>query len=297
MAGLAFVSQELQQEILEEFTDVAVSASTAILGGPGFARNALERSVGAMRASDIIRRVAPAAAPPAAMRQILEMEAGELFNLLKSEQPQTIALVLSHLTAEKSSRVLALLSPEARQKVVERLAMMGPTPLEVVERIAGVLGKKTAQKPVRALSQTGGVKTAAQMLNSLDKSLSQSVLSDLEKHNPQLGEEIRRGMFTFEDLVLLGPAALQKLMREADRRDLAVALKTATSKLKNLLLSAVSKTAADALNREISLLGPLMRREIEAAQGRIVQAVRRLEGGGELNHKHLSNSCRNEFLV
>jgi flagellar motor switch protein FliG len=168
MAGLAFVSQELQQEILEEFTDVAVSASTAILGGPGFARNALERSVGAMRASDIIRRVAPAAAPPAAMRQILEMEAGELFNLLKSEQPQTIALVLSHLTAEKSSRVLALLSPEARQKVVERLAMMGPTPLEVVERIAGVLGKKTAQKPVRALSQTGGVKTAAQMLNSLD---------------------------------------------------------------------------------------------------------------------------------
>jgi flagellar motor switch protein FliG len=287
----------MQQEILDEFTDVAVSASTAVLGGPGYAKSALERSVGASRASDIIRRVAPTPAPVPAMRQILEMDALQLVNLLKPEQPQTMALILSYLSADKSSRVLALLPAATREQVVERLATMEPTPVEVVERIVKVLNQKIGVKPARPLSQTGGVKTAAALLNSLEKNLSQSVLLDLEKHNPQLGEEIRRKMFTFEDLALLGPAALQKIMREVDLRDLALALKTAKAKLKNLLLSAVSKRAADAVLEEISMLGSLPKREIEAAQGRIIQAVRQLEGGGEIDLDNLRNSCRNELLV
>jgi flagellar motor switch protein FliG len=297
MARLTFISQELQQEILEEFTDVAVAASAAVLGGPSYTKSALERSVGPSRASAIIRRVAPGPVPVTAMQPLLDMDCQDLINLLKAEQPQTIALIISYLPAEKISRLLALLPAPARENVVVRLATMGPTPVEVVERIVGVLNQKTGAKPVRALSQTGGVTTAAAVLNSLDKDLSQSALGFLEKRNPKLGEEIRRKMFTFDDLVLLGPSALQKIMREVDLRDLAQALKTATFKLKTLLLSALPKRSVEAVTEEMSTLGPLQKRDIEAAQNRIVHAVRQLEGGGEIDLNNLRNSCRNELLV
>jgi flagellar motor switch protein FliG len=297
MARLTFIPQELQREILQEFTEVAVAASAAVLGGPGYARKALERSVGPTRASDIIRRVAPAAAPVPAMEPLLEMDPRELFNLLKSEQPQTIALLVSYLSPGKSSQLLALLPPAARDEVVERLAMMGPAPVEVIERVVEVLSRKAGPQPARALSQTGGVRSAAALLNSLEQNLSRSVLQDLEKRNPELGREIRQKMFTFDDLVLLGPSALQKIMREIDLRDLAMSLKTAGAQLKNILLSAVSKHAADNVHEEISMLGPLPKKEIEAAKGRIIKAVRHLEDEGEVDLNNLRNSYRNELLV
>ncbi len=297
MTRLTFISQEMQQDILQEFTDVAVAASAAVLGGPGYAKKALERSVGPSRASDIIQRVAPAAAPVPALEPLLEMGPRELCHLLQHEQPQTIALVVSYLSPEKSSSLLALLPAAARDEVVERLAMMGPTPVEVIERIVQVLVQKAGGRSARPLSQTGGVRTAAALLNSLEKNLSQSVLQDLEKRNPQLGREIRQKMFTFEDLVLLGPSALQKLMREIDLRDLALSLLTAGAHLKNILLSAVSKRAAATIHEEISMLGPLHKREVEAAKGRIITAVRQLEDAGEVDLNNLRNSYRNELLV
>jgi flagellar motor switch protein FliG len=295
MAQLTYISQEMQEEILAEFAEVAVAASTAVMGGPGFARNALEKSVGASRASDIIRRFS--AGPSAEMQPILDLEAGELYNLLKQEQPQTIALVMSFLSPEKSSQLLEMLLPAVRERVIERLATMGPTPMEVVEGIVKVLRQKIAAKPARALSRTGGVKSAALLLNTLDKDLSQSLLLDLEKHNPQLGQELRQKMFTFDDLVRLGAGALQKIIRDADMRDLAIALATVTVKVKNCVLSALSKRAAATVNEEISMLGPLKRRDIEAAQARIVLIARRLEGGGEIELNNLRDFYHHELMV
>jgi flagellar motor switch protein FliG len=297
MARLTFVSQELQQEILEEFSEVAVAAAAAVLGGPSFAKSALERSVGPSRASDILRRVAPGTVPSPAMQPLLDMDCQDLVNLLKGEQPQAIALVISYLPAEKISRFLMLLPPKARENVMMRLATMGASPVEVVERIVTVLNRKTGTKPVRSLNQTGGVTTAAAVLNSLDRDMSRSVLVDLEKRNPKLHEAIRRKMFTFDDLVLLGPSALQKIVRQVDLHDLALALKTATFKLKTLLLSALPKRAVEDVVEKMEALGPLQKREIEAAQSRIVNAVRQLEGGGEINLNNLRNSLRNELLV
>jgi flagellar motor switch protein FliG len=297
MARLTFISQEMQLEILQEFTDVAVAASAAVLGGPGYAKKALEKSVGSSRASDILRRVAPAAAPAPGLEPLLEMDSLELFNLLKQEQPQTIALVASYLSPARSSQLLALLPPAARDEVVERLATMGPAPIEVIERIVQVLSRKAGARPARAVSQTGGLRTAAALLNSLEKNISQSVLHDLEKRNPQLGREIREKMFTFDDLVLLGPSALQKIMREIDLRDLAMSLKAAGARIQSILLSAVSKRAAASVDEEMSMLGPLPRGEIEAARGRIVHAARQLENAGELDLNNLRNTYRNELLV
>lgn len=297
MSRLTVISQELQREILREFAEVAVQASTAVLGGVNFTKTALEKSVGLFRASDIIGRVAPARMPLAAMQQIIDMEVRQLFNLLKQEQPQTIALILSYLSPEKSCQLLMLLRGDLRDLVVERLATLAPTPVEVLERIVEVLNQKAGVKPTRALSQTGGLKNAADLLNSMDKNLSQSMLLDLEKRNPELGQAIREKMFTFEDLALLDSASLQKIMREVDMRDLAVALKTASAKLKTALLSAVSKRAAETVKEEISFLGPVKKRDIEAAQLRIIESVRQLESEGEIDLSSANNNSRDELLV
>jgi flagellar motor switch protein FliG len=295
MTLLTYISQEMQQEILAEFTEVAVTASTAVTGGPAFAKNALEKSIGAAKASDILRRVSTPTVPE--MQSLLELEPAELYTLLKQEQPQTIALIISYLTPDKSSQLLAMLTPSAREQIVERLATMGPTPVEVLERIVKVLNSRKSPKPVRSLGRTGGLKSAAAVLNMLDRNLSQSLLLDLERHNPQLGQEIRQKMFTFEDLALLGPAALQRVMRDVDMRDLAVALKTASVKVRNCALAALSKRAAGTVNEELAMLGPLKRREIEAAQARILQIARQLEGGGEIDLNNLRDFYRNELLV
>ncbi len=296
MSKITIISQELQGEVLREFTDVAVQASTGVLGGVNFTKAVLEKSVGLFRASDIIGRVAPSRVPLAAMQQIIDMDVRQLFNLLKNEQPQTIALILSYLPVEKGGQVLVLFKGDLRDKVVERLATLTPTPLEVVERIIDVLNQKAGAKPTRALSQTGGVKSAAELLNSLDKNLSQSMLLDLEQRNPELGRAIRQKMFTFEELALLDSQSLQKIMREVDMRDLAVSLKTATPKLKGALLGAISKRAAETVNEEISFLGPLKKKDIEAAQMRIIDSVRQLESEGELDLSAATSGSRDELV-
>jgi len=297
MSRLTVISQELQQDILREFTEVAVQASSAVLGGVNFTKTALEKSVGLFRASDIISRVAPAPVPVGSMQQIIDMDARQLSNLLKQEQPQTIALVVSYLSPEKSSQLLALLRTDLCDQVVERLATMAPTPVEVVERIVEILNQKTGVKSTRALSQTGGVKSAADILNTLEKTLSQATLAELDKRNPELGALIRQKMFTFEDLALLDASSLQKIMREVDARDLAVSLKTASPKLKTALLSSISKRAAETVNEEISFLGPVKKKEIEAAQLRIIESVRHLEGEGEIDLASVTSRSRDELLV
>ncbi|MBX3743670.1 MAG: flagellar motor switch protein FliG [Verrucomicrobiae bacterium] len=282
MTKITVVSQEMRMEVLREFAEVAVQAGTCTLGGLDFTRDMLEKSFGPFRASSIIGRVAPARSTPGAMQQILEMDARQIFNLLKQEQPQTIALVVSYLAAEKSSEFLMLLRTEARDQVIERLATMAPTPIEVVERVVELLNAKIAGRHTRALSQTGGIKTAADLLNSMDKSTSKALLVGLEERNPDLGAAIRQKMFTFEDLAQLDTAMLQKILREVEMRDLAMALKTASDRVKEALLASISKRAAETVNEEIGFMGPLRLRDIEGAQGRIIDVVRRLESEGEI---------------
>ena len=282
MTKMGLISQEVQRGLLEEFTDVAVQASTALRGGVDFTRQTLEQALGLFKASDIVGRVSPMRTPVAAMQQVIDMDPRSIVNLVKSEQAQTIALILSYLTAEKASQVLALLRPEIRETIVERLASMAPIPVEVVERVVEVLNLKLGGKQPRALNQTGGIKNAADVLNALDKNLSKSMLITLEERNPELGQAIRQKMFTFEDLASLDTTSLQKVLREVDMRDLAVSLKTANETVKLALFSSISKRAAETVKEEIAFMGALKLKDIEAAQQRIIEVVRRLESEGEI---------------
>ncbi len=297
MVKTNFLTHELQREVLREFTEVAVDASASVLGGVDYTKNILEKSLGLFRASDVISRVAPSRTPVAAMQGIVDMEPRQICNLLKQEQPGTIALVMSYLNPDKSGQVLSLLRSEIRDQVIERLANLAPTPIEVVERLVEVLNQRVGGKPTRALSQTGGIKTTAELLNAMDKNMSKALLVSLEERNPELGAAIRQKMFTFEDLSELDISSLQKILREVDMRDLAIALKTASEKLKQALLSSISKRAAETVNEEVSFMGPLKLRDIEAAQTRIIDVVRRLETEGEIELDSSSKEGASETVA
>jgi len=283
MSKLDVVSQEVQFEVLKEFSDVAIKAGTSLNGGLEYTRTTLEKAVGLFKATEIIGRVAPTRTPVAAMQGIVEMDARQIFNLIRHEQPQTIALVLSYVGSDKAAQVLTFFHVEVRDKVVERVATLAPTPIEVVEKVVEVLVTKRGVSQTRALNQTGGVKTAADLLNAMDKTVGKSLLTAIEERNAELGLAIRQKMFTFEDLARLDSTALQRILREIDLRDLAIALKASSDKLKTALLGCISKRAAETVNEEMSFMGPVKLRDIEGAQMRIIEVVRKLETEGDID--------------
>ena len=277
MAKFSAISRELQNEIMEEFLPVAVQASTAVQGGVDRVKVILEKAVGLFRASDIIGRVSVQRPSVAAMQRIIEMDARALYNVLRHEQLQTMALVASYLPPEKASQLLDLVHPDLREQVVERLATLSPTSLEVVESVAESLQARMAGNPTRALSHTGGVKVAADLLNALPKKVSDSILASLRARNSELGDAVLKKMLTFAELERLDAKTLQKILQEVDFRALAIALSTAPAGLKTKMLSSISKRAADNVREEISFLGQIKPSQVDAAQMEIIEIVRRLE--------------------
>ena len=283
MAKFTMVSQELQAEILREFSDVAVEAGTSVRGGVDVTRATLEKAIGLFKATEILSRVAPHRSSVAAIQEILDMESRQIYNLIRYEQAQTVALMLSYTGPEKAAAVLAFFQAEQREKILERIATLAPTPVEIVEKVVAVLVAKRGVSHTRALNQTGGVKVAADLLNAMDKDQGKNILISIDERNPDLGQAIRQKMFTFEDLANLEPAMLQRVLREVDMRELALSLKSATDKLKNTLLSCITKRAAETVQEEISFMGAVRLRDIESAQLRVLDAVRRLEAEGAVD--------------
>jgi flagellar motor switch protein FliG len=283
MARFNLITHQQQQEILLEFSDVAVAASTSISAGVEVTRNTLERALGSFKASDVMGRVVSTRAPLGAMQTIADMDPRHIFNLIRDEQAQAITFVVSHLSPEKAAQVLGLLRTEQRDMVIDRLATLAPTPVEVGEKVVDVLNAKLGVKQTRAMAQTGGITSTADVLNAMDKAVSREMLASMEERNPELSNAIRKKMFTFEDLLLFEAPVIQRIMREIDMRDLTLALKKASEPLKRLMLSNISRRAAESVQEEIMFLGHVKLRDVEAAQFRIIDAVRKLEAEGEID--------------
>ncbi len=292
MARFNLITREQQQQILVDFSEVAVAASTSVFAGVDVTRNTLEKAIGSFKASDVIGRVAPSRQPVGAMQEIAEMDPRQVVNLIRDEQTQTIAFIISFLSPEKANQVLNFLRVDQRDQVIERLAMLAPTPIEVTEKVVAVLNAKLGVKQTRALTQSGGVTSAADILNAMDKTLSRELLAKIEERNQELCQSIRKKMFTFEDLLLLNSQSIQRIMRETDMRDLTIALKKASDPLKKLMLSNISRRAAETVQEEMQMMGNVKLKEVEAAQFRIIDAVRKLEAEGEID---LDEARSNEY--
>ena len=283
MANLPVLDATMQGAVLQEFTGMAVEAQSGISGSVDFTRAVLEKSVGLFKAAEIIGRVGTARTSVATMQQIIDLDSMSICNLLNEEDPQTIALVVSYLPALKGSEVLMSMPDRVREMVVEKLATLESTPIEVVETLGEVLSAKVGERVSRALNQTGGEKSAAAVLNAMNKEERKKLLDNMDERAPDLVRSIRMKMFTFDDLQTLDLKTIQKIMREVDASKLAIALSAATDTLKDAMLGSLSKRAAENVREEIDNMGKISLREVEVNQNSIIDVVRQLETEGEIS--------------
>lgn len=283
MNRLGEVPQETQSEVLREFAGVLVQSTTMVRGGADFIQAALEKGLGAPKASAILGRVGAQPPTETSLRKLSDLDAGQIYLGLRGERPQIAALIISGLCPQVASKVLNRFPPETREQIVERVALLEPASAEVIDRLVAALIQKTGPAQVRRVAQIGGVKAAASVLNAFDKRSGHGLLNALEGRNPELGQALRQSMFTFEDLVRLDAPTLQRILREVEPRDLAIALKRASEPLRNSLLSCISRRAAEGIKEEMAYLNSLKLKDIEAAQARIIAVLRRLESEGEID--------------
>jgi flagellar motor switch protein FliG len=283
MSNYPMVADEVRKLALEEFAPIIGNSCSSTLGGLPFAQRTLEIAKGDFKASSIIGRVGPSGSSLEVIKDISEMEGRQIFNLIKNEQSQTIAFVLSYLEGPKASEIFIMLPPDLREDVIERLGTIESTSLDLVAKIVRNLGKHFDSKVRPTFHHSGGVRAVAGLLNGIDKEMSKGLLARLEERNAHLGSAIRRKMFSFEDLVRLQAADLQRVLREVDSADLATAMKSASETLREKIYASISKRAAESLRDEISMLGPVRLKDVETAQDTIIQAVRRLEEEGSVS--------------
>ena len=282
MSTFPVVSEAVREQVMEEFGGIVAQSVNTSLGGLAYAQRTLEIAKGDYKASAIIGRVGPVGTSVEVIKDISEMEGRQIYNLIKSEQPQTISFLLSYLDTEKATEVFTLLSPELREEVVERLGTIESTSLDLVSKIVRSLGKHFDRKVRPAFHRSGGVRAVADLLNQLDKEMSKNLLARLEERNAQLGAAIRKKMFSFEDLNRLEAADLQRVLREVDSANLAISMKSASAWIREKIYASISKRAAESLREEIDLLGPVRLKNVETAQDAIIQVVRRLEEEGSI---------------
>jgi len=284
MSAFTSVPSEVQRLSCEEFSPIVIRSVGSALGGLGYAQKTLEIAKGDHKASAIVGRIGPAMGNSVdVIKEISEMEGRQIFNLIKSEQPQTIAFLLSYLESEKSAAVFALLDPELREEVIERLGTIESTSLELVGKIARSLGKHFDSKTRTAFHHSGGVRSVADLMNCLDKEMSKNLLTRMEERNATLTAAVRKKLFGFEDLIRLQPADLQRVLREVDSSNLAVSMKSASETLRERIYGSISKRAAEGLKEEIEMLGPVRLKDVDVAQEAIIQVVRRLEEEGQIS--------------
>lgn len=283
MSNYPMISDSVRAQVLEEFAPIVGESCVATMGGLPYAQKALEIAKGDFKASSIIGRVGPTGTSVEVIKDISEMEGRQIFNLIKNEQPQTISFVLSYLDGAKASEIFMMLSPDVREDVIERLGTIESTSLDLVAKIVRSLGKHFDTKVRPTFHHSGGVRAVATLLNGVDKEMSKGLLARLEERNATLGAAIRRKMFSFDDLLRLQPADLQRVLREVDSSDLATSMKSASEGLKEKIYNSISKRAAESLRDEISMLGPVRLKDVEAAQDTIIQVVRRLEEEGSIS--------------
>lgn len=206
----------------------------------------------------------------------------QLLNFIQDEHPQTIALILSYLSPAQSSMVISALPPEKQADVAKRIAQMDRTSPDVIKEVEGVLERKLASLVNQDYTIVGGVDAIVDILNSVDRGTEKHIVETLEVEDPELADEIRKKMFVFEDILSLDDRAIQRVLRDIENNDIAVALKNANEEVQNVIFRNLSKRLAAMIKEDMDFMGPVRLKDVEEAQQKIVNNIRKLEDAGEI---------------
>ena len=281
MTRIDSVGSELVEAMLKDFLEKLKSEIGPTVSGDMTARRALALAMGEEAASGLLEDL-DRAREPVPFERIKHVDSKTLAGFIRSEHPQTIAVILAYLPMNKSSEVLREFPESLQYEVVLRLSALDAVAPGMVEEIDKVLQREILTTEGVEVRQLGGVEAVAEMMNSVDTVTEEHIFSRLEEDDPELAEQIRQLMFVFEDLMALDDRGIRSLLKEVRNEDLTVALKTASEDMKRKVLSNVSERAAAMIEEDLEVMGPVRLSEVEQAQQKIIQIARRLEKEGKI---------------
>jgi flagellar motor switch protein FliG len=282
IAQMDRVPVDLMETVLAEWLESALGIASLTTGGVNYAEEVLVKAFGNSKAQAILKRITSQLADHAGLHRLRKADPQQLGNTLRGEHPQTVALVLAHLDISHTAAVLRELDTTLGSEVIYRMARMEKVSPEMLQLIERALGSEADINFSQGMSAAGGPAAVASVLNLVSGTLEKELLERVSDRDAQLCEQIKNLMFVFEDLGTLDDKSLQRLLREIEAKQLALALKAATEPLKAKMLGAMSARAVSALREEMEFLGPVKMRDVEAAQSAIVTQVRKLEELGEI---------------
>ncbi|HDP80391.1 MAG TPA: flagellar motor switch protein FliG [Spirochaetes bacterium] len=281
IARLDKIEPEDKDKVLMEFQEMMMAQEFIAQGGIDYAREVLERALGTQKAIDIVNRLT-SSLQVRPFDFIRRTDPSHLLNFIQGEHPQTIALILAYLDPAKAAQILSGLSHQIQADVAKRIATMDRTSPDVLREVERVLERKLSTLASEDYTSAGGIDAIVEVLNQVDRGTEKIIIEALEEEDPELAEEIKKRMFVFEDIVLLDDRSIQKVLREVDTQDLAKALKGVDSEVQEKIYRNMSKRASSLLREDMDFMGPIRLRDVEEAQQKIVNIIRKLEEAGDI---------------
>ncbi len=281
IANTRSISPATKDQVMDEFYEICLAQQYIAEGGIAYAKELLEKALGADKARDVIGKLT-ASLQVRPFEFIRKTDASQLLNFIQDEHPQTIALILSYLSPSQSSAIISSLAPDKQADVAKRIAQMDRTSPDVIKEVEKVLERKLASLVNQDYTIVGGVDSIVEILNTVDRGTERHIMETLEIEEPELADEIRRKMFVFEDILTLDDKSIQRVLREVDNNELAVAMKGSNEQVQNIIFNNLSKRLAAMIKEDMEYMGPVRMKDVEEAQQKIVNIIRKLEDSSEI---------------
>ncbi len=281
IANTRSINQSLKEEVLDEFYEVCLAQQYISEGGIDYAKSLLEKALGGDKAVEVIGKLT-ASLQVRPFEFVRKTDATQLLNFIQDEHPQTIALILSYLSTSQAAAIVAALPQDKQPDVAKRIAQMDRTSPDVIKEVENVLEKKLANLVNQDFTIAGGVDAVVDILNTVDRGTEKHIMETLEIDEPELADEIRKKMFVFEDILTLDDRSIQRVLHEVDNNEIAVALKNANEDVQAAIFNNMSKRLATMIKEDMEFMGPVRMKDVEEAQQKIVNIIRKLEDSGEI---------------
>lgn len=281
IANTRSISPQTKEDVLNEFYQVCLAQQYIAEGGIAYAKELLEKALGEEKAQGVISKLT-ASLQVRPFEFVRKTDPSQLLNFIQDEHPQTIAMILSYLSAGQAAVIIGSLVPEKQADVAKRIAMMDRTSPDVIKEVERVLERKLSALVNQDYTIVGGEDAVVNILNTVDRGTEKHIMESLEIEEPELADEIRKKMFVFEDILLLDDRAIQRVLRDVDNNDLGVALKAANEDVQNVIFKNMSKRLATMIKEDMEYMGPVRMKDVEEAQQKIVGIIRKLEDSAEI---------------
>ncbi len=281
IARLQNVGREERDKVLEEFYNLSMAHRFVEQGGVEYAKAMLDKCLPASEVGRVMETI-QVSVKESPFGFLGRTGAESLVAFLQEEHPQTLALILAHLTPSQSAGILLGLPGKKQVEVVKRMATMGTTSPEIVAQVGRALKNKMAGVLDEDLRESGGVDIVAEVLNLTDRNTEKTILENLEEEEPDLVGKIRRQMFVFEDVQRISDRGIQALLKSVEREQLALGLRTASPELKEKVFKNMSKNAVILIKEEMEFMGPVRLTDVEGAQHQIMEVARKLAETGDI---------------